>query len=151
MTTSLQGGLPEGVAGRYTAAMPVNLDLPDMLRDDHDATYTAHQLEPTIARLRDAVKDLGAEGETTPQSLAAAWTRIAELRLPRKAVPGQVLDTIEDLVVEWGSRGMGGIARYAYSLEPDELGREAERIREMLEATEAAAASAPPGPMFLSE
>ncbi len=130
--------------------MPINLDLPDILRDDHDATYTAHQLEPTIARLRDAVGDLGTE-EPTPQGLAAAWTRIAELRLPRKAVPGPVLDEIEDLVVEWGSRGMGGIARYAYSLSPEELGREAERIRDMLEATEAAAASAPPGPMFLSE
>ncbi|MCY3601585.1 MAG: hypothetical protein OXH12_00735, partial [Chloroflexi bacterium] len=70
---------------------------------------------------------------------------------PRKAVPGPVLDEIEDLVVEWGSRGMGGIARHAYSLSPEELGREAERIRDMLEATEAAAASAPPGPMFLSE
>lgn len=130
--------------------MPINLDLPDILRDDHDATYTAHQLEPTIARLEDAVNDLGSDG-TTPQALAAAWTRIAELRLPRKAVPGPVLDTIEDLVVEWGSRGMGGIARYAYSLTPDEVEREGERIREMLEATRAAAASAPPGPMFLSE
>ena len=66
-------------------------------------------------------------------------------------MPGPVLDEIEDLVVEWGSRGMGGIARHAYSLSPEELGREAERIRDMLEATEAAAASAPPGPMFLSE
>ena len=130
--------------------MPINLDLPDILRDDHDATYTAHQLEPTIARLQDAVSDLGSD-RTTPQALAAAWTRIAELRLPRKAVPGPVLDTIEDLVVEWGSRGMGGIARYAYSLTPDEVEREGERIREMLEATRAAAASAPPGPMFLSE
>ena len=129
--------------------MPINLDLPDILRDDNDATYTAHQLEPTIARLQDAVSDLG-DG-TTPQALAAAWTRIAELRLPRKAVPGPVLDTIEDLVVEWGSRGMGGIARYAYSLTPDEVERESERIREMLDATRAAAASAPPGPMFLSE
>lgn len=151
MTTLLRGGAPEGGGGRYTAAMPINLDLPDMLRDDHDATYTAHQLEPTIARLRDAVQDLGAEGETTPQALAAAWTRIAELRLPRKAVPGPVLDSIEDLVVEWGARGMGGIARYAYSLNEDELGCEAERIRDMLTATEAAAASAPPGPMFLTE
>ena len=96
--------------------MPINLDLPDILRDDHDdATYTAHQLQPTIARLRAAVDDLG--GETaTPQALAAAWTRVAELRLPRKAVPGPVLTAIEDLVVEWGAQGMGGIARYAYSL-----------------------------------
>ncbi len=130
--------------------MPVNLDLPDILRDDHEATYTAHQLEPTLARLRAAVRDLG-EGEPTPQALASAWTRVAELRLPRKAVPGPVLDAIEDLVVAWGSHGMGGIARHAYGLSADELEREAERVREMLQATEAAAASAPPGPIFLSE
>ena len=131
--------------------MPINLDLPDILRDDHDdATYTAHQLEPTIERLQDAVDDLGAEGPT-PQALAAAWTRIAELRLPRKAVPGPVLDAIEDLVVEWGAQGMGGIARHAYSLTPDELEREGERIRDMLAATQGAAASAPPGPIFLTE
>ena len=105
--------------------MPINLDLPDILRDHDDATYTAHQLEPTIARLQDAVGDLGAE-PATAQALAAAWTRIAELRLPRKAVPGPVLSAIEDLVVEWGAQGMGGIARYAYSLTPDEMEREAE-------------------------
>jgi len=46
---------------------------------------------------------------------------------------------------------MGGITRYAYSLGGDELGREAERIRDMLTAAEAAAASAPPGPVFLTE
>ena len=95
--------------------MPINLDLPDILRDHDDATYTAHQLQPTIARLRAAVDDLGTE-TATPQALAAAWTRVAELRLPRKAVPGPVLTAIEDLVVEWGAQGMGGIARYAYSL-----------------------------------
>ncbi len=130
--------------------MPVNLDLPDILRDDHEATYTTEQLEPTIARLREAVTDLGT-GAVTPQALAAAWTRIAELRLPRKAVPGPVLDAIEDLVVAWGSHGMGGIARHAYSLTADERAAEAERIRGMLAATEAAAASAPPGQAFLSE
>ncbi len=131
--------------------MPINLDLPDILRDDHDdATYTAHQLQPTIARLRAAVDDLGTE-TATPQALAAAWTRVAELRLPRKAVPGPVLTAIEDLVVEWGAQGMGGIARYAYSLTPAEMEREAERIRDMLSNAEAAAASAPPGPIFLTE
>ena len=130
--------------------MPINLDLPDILRDHDDATYTAHQLEPTIARLQDAVGELGAETPTA-QALAAAWTRIAELRLPRKAVPGPVLSAIEDLVVEWGAQGMGGIARYAYSLTPDEMEREAERIRDMLTKTQAAAASAPPGPIFLTE
>ncbi len=130
--------------------MPINLDLPDILRDHDDATYTAHQLAPTIARLRAAVDDLGAE-TPTPQGLAAAWTRVAELRLPRKAVPGPVLSVIEDLVVEWDSHGMGGIARHAYSLTPAEIESEAERIRDMLTNAEAAAASAPPGPVFLTE
>ena len=54
-------------------------------------------------------------------------------------------------MVEWGAQGMGGIARYAYSLTPDEMEREAERIRDMLTKTQAAAASAPPGPIFLTE
>ena len=130
--------------------MPVNLDLPDILRDDHEATYTAQQLAPTLARLREAVGDLGAEGVTAP-ALAAAWTRLAELRLPRKAVPGPVLDAIEDLVAAWGAHGMGGIARHAYSLTAAERETAAERIREMLAATEAAAASAPAEPLFLSE
>lgn len=130
--------------------MPVNLDLPDILRDQDDVTYTARQLEPTIARLQDAIEDLGGP-KPTPQALAAAWTRIAELRLPRKAVPGPVLNAIEDLVVAWGGREIGGIAGYAYSLKPEELEREGERIRDMLTNAQAAAASAPPGPVFITE
>ncbi|HCV00908.1 MAG: hypothetical protein CL897_04010 [Dehalococcoidia bacterium] len=130
--------------------MPVNLDLPDILRDHDDVTYTARQLEPTIARLQDAVEDLGGP-KPTPQALAAAWTRIAELRLPRKAVPGPVLSAIEDLVVAWGEHKIGGIAGYAYSLKPEALEREGERIRDMLTNAQAAATSAPPGPVFLTE
>ncbi len=132
--------------------MPINFDLPAMLRDDHeDATYTARQLEPTIARLRAAVEVDLAGAEATPQRLAAAWTRIAELRLPRKAVPTAILREIEDLVVLWGSHGIGGIAAHAYTLPSDEREREAVRIREMLEVAEAAATSAPPGPIFRTE
>ena len=132
--------------------MPINFDLPDMLRDDlEDATYTARQLEPTIARLRAAVDVDLAGAEASPQRLAAAWTRIAELRLPRKAVPTPILREIEDLVVLWGSHGIGGIAAHAYGLPPAEREREADRVRAMLGAAEAAATSAPPGPMFRTE
>ncbi len=131
--------------------MPINFDLPPLLHHDDEATYTARQLEPTIARLRAAVEgDLG-EGTASPQALAAAWTRIAELRLPRKAVPAAVLGEIEELVVAWDSHGMGGIVRHAWTLTPDEIEREAGRIRRMLADAEAAAAGAPPGPVFLTE
>ena len=148
----LQASSRREVAGRYTAAMPVNLDLPDILRDDHDATYTAHQLEPTIERLRDAVKDLGAEGETTP---AGAGGGLDARRGAAPAAQGSARPRARHDRGFGGGvgapRGMGGIARHAYSLSADELGREAERIRDMLTATEAAAASAPPGPMFLTD
>ena len=131
--------------------MPVNFDLPLALRHDHDdAVYTAEQLAPTIARLRAAVAELGGDA-ATPQGLAAAWTRVAELRLPRKAVPGEVLDEVEALAVAWGAHGMNGIARHAYALAPDEREREAERLRAMLAATLAAAADAPAVALYPSE
>ena len=131
--------------------MPVNFDLPPPLRHDHDdAVYTAEQLAPTIARLRAAVEDLGGSA-ATPQGLAAAWTRVAELRLPRKAVPGEVLDEVEALAVAWGAHGMNGIARHAYTLAPQEREREADRLRAMLAATEAAAADAPAVALYPSE
>ncbi len=131
--------------------MPVNFELPPSLGHDHDdAVYTAAQLAPTIARLRAAVADLG-EGAATPGGLAAAWTRVAELRLPRKAVPGEVLDEVEALVVAWGAHGMGGIARHAWALAPEEREREAARLRAMLAATVAAAANAPAAPLYPSE
>lgn len=130
--------------------MPVNFELPPSLRHDHDAVYTAAQLAPTIARLRAAVADLG-EGAPTPAGLAAAWTRAAELRLPRKAVPAQVLDEVEALAVAWSAHGMGGIARRAWALAPEERTREGERLRAMLAATEAAAADAPVHPLYPSE
>lgn len=131
--------------------MPVNFDLPPPLRHDHDdAVYTAEQLAPTITRLRAAVAELGA-GAATAQALAAAWTRVAELRLPRKAVPAEVLDEVEALAVAWGAHGMNGIARHAYALAPEEREREAERLRAMLAATVAAAADAPAVALYPSE
>lgn len=134
--------------------MPVNFELPPPLRHDHDhdhdAVYTAEQLAPTIARLRAAVAGLG-EGAPAPAALAAAWTRVAELRLPRKAVPAEVLDEVEALAVAWSAHGMGGIARHAWALAPGERAREGERLRAMLAATLAAAADAPAHPRYPSE
>lgn len=130
--------------------MPDDSELPQMFREHEDATYTALQLEPTIERLQRAVADMSAT-PVTPQALASAWTRIAELRLPRKAVPAEVLREIETLVVAWGSHGMGGIAAQAYSLSVEEREREAERIRQMLAVVEAAAEVAPASPSYQSE
>lgn len=130
--------------------MPDDFDLPEMFREHGDASYTPQQLEPTLRRLQAAVDDVSAS-PLTPQALAAAWTRIAELRLPRKAVPGPVLDEIEALVAAWGSQEIGGIAAQAYSLGAAEREREAERIRGMLAIAEAAAANAPTAPLYETE
>ena len=130
--------------------MPDDFDLPEMFREHGDATYTSQQLEPTLQRLRDAVGDIS-ESPVSAPALAAAWTRIAELRLPRKAVPAPVLHEIEDLVIAWGSHGMGGIAAHAYSLNAEEREWEAARIRELLAVTEAAAAGAPSAPLYQTE
>ena len=130
--------------------MPEEFYLPEMFREHVEASYTSHQLEPTLRRLQAAADDISGS-PVTPQSLAAAWTRIAELRLPRKAVPGPVLHEIEELVAAWGSHGIGGIAAQAYSLGEVEREREAERIREMLAITEAAAGNAPTLPLYETE
>ncbi len=130
--------------------MPDDFDLPQMFREHEDATYTAQQLEPTLVRLQSAVADVSTE-PVGPASLASAWTRIAELRLPRKAVPAPVLREIEELVVAWGSHGIGGISAHAYSLSEAEREVEAERIRRMLALTESAAASAPASELYVSE
>jgi hypothetical protein len=118
------------------------IELPPMLRDDGiDVPYTAEQLAPTLKRLRDALeKDLAAPHGTPQARLAAAWTRIAELRLPRKAVPARVLDEIETLVARWDTYGDGNpIARHAATLTDPEVETERERIAWMLRRTEAAA------------
>jgi hypothetical protein len=119
-----------------------DLDLPPMFRGhDIEVPYTREQLAPTIKRLRDALDlDLGSATGTSQQRLAAAWTRIAELRLPRKAVPNAVLDEVERLVGIWDGYGQGGIARYAYSLSGAEVEREQRRLERMLEHTLAASA-----------
>ena len=130
--------------------MSDDFDLPAMFREHGDASYTSEQLEPTLQRLRAAVERVS-ERPVTAQDLAAAWTWIAELRLPRKAAPGAVLDEIEELVVAWGSHGMGGIAARAYSLNEEQREREAARMLGMLAITEAAAANAPPVPLVETE
>ncbi len=117
------------------------IQLPPGLRDDGiEVPYTAGQLAPTLKRLRDALeKDLAATHGTPQTRLAAAWTRIAELRLPRKAVPSRVLDELEEIIVAWDGYAANGIGRHAATLTEAEVETERERIAWMLRRTEAAA------------
>ncbi len=128
-------------------------DLPPMFRGhDLEVPYTAEQLRPTLERLRAAVvDDLGAGAGTPQQRLAAAWTRIAELRLPRKAVPAAVLAEIERLVEIWDRAGTGGIARAAFALGEAAVAAETQRIRGMLALAESALVGAAPEPRVPSE
>ena len=116
--------------------------LPPGLRDDgREVPYTAAQLAPTLARLRAALEnDLARTSGTAQERLAAAWTRIAELRLPRKAVPVAVLDEIEALVALWDGYGRDGILRHAFSRTDAQVDQAAKRIAWMLGETEASAA-----------
>jgi len=126
-------------------AVVPDLALPLPLRGHGaDIPFSREQLAPTAARLRDSIAtDLGGADEPTAQQLASAWLRIAELRLPRKAVPNAVLETVEDLVARWDSMGYGGMTRYAYSLSPAERRQQAELIRSMLATVLDAMDSAP--------
>lgn len=135
------------------AAFADGAELPPMFRGhDLDVPYTAAQLEPTLRRLRVAVEmDLRSGSGTLQQRLAAAWTRIAELRLPRKAVPTAVLDEVERLVAVWDRFGSGGIARAAYALDDGQVGAEARRLEHMLALAEAAAVDPFPVPLVPSE
>ena len=126
------------------------LDLPEMFRAGEEAVYTAEQLEPTLARLRAAAGEVSGD-EVSAAALIGAWRRIGELRLPRKAAPGSVLDGIEELVGWWESQGVGGMSGYAYSLGAEERLREAERIREMLRTVEEAVSEAPPSARYRTE
>ncbi len=109
-----------------------------------DVPFSRDQLVPTAVRLQDAVStDLGDAEVPTAQQLASAWFRIAELRLPRKAVPNSVLEVVEELVARWDSMGYGGVTRYAYALSPAERHREAEAIKSMLAAVRDAISTAP--------
>lgn len=113
-------------------------DLPPLFRGhDLEVPYTPGQLRPTRERLRAAIEvDLARTAGTPAQRLAAAWTRVAELRLPRKAVPGPVLDAIEGLVMTWERYEPGGIGRYAGSLGVEGIAMEAARLRWMLAEVE---------------
>jgi hypothetical protein len=121
--------------------MDMDIELPLPFRDENiEVPYTAEQLVPTVRRLRDALAiDLASSYGTPQQRLGAAWTRIAELRLPRKAVPNSVLNTIEELMLAWDRFAPDGIKRYARTLSDEEVDREAGRIAWMLRETEAAA------------
>ncbi|MFN0096633.1 MAG: hypothetical protein ACKVVT_17895 [Dehalococcoidia bacterium] len=106
-----------------------------------EVPYTAKQLEPTIRRLRLAVEvDLRSDARRPQERLAAAWTRIAELRFPRKAVPVKVLDEVERLIISWDAHGRGGIIKYAQTLSDVDAAREAGRVVWMLQETESLAA-----------
>ena len=133
--------------------MSDELELPRIFHEHGPVAYTAEQLEPTLQRLRAAVSDVNAD-EVTPAALASAWTRIAELRLPRKAVPQAVLSELEDLVIRWDRHavnGFGGISACAYALSDRERLREAGRIRAMLSAAESASQSGPRDAIYRSE
>jgi hypothetical protein len=115
--------------------------VPPGLRDSGmEVPYTPEQLEPTLTRLRAAVADLDGPAGTERTRLAAAWTRIAELRLPRKAVPVSVLDEVERLVAAWDGYGQGGITRHANAISEHQLRVEKQRVEWMLSRTEEAAA-----------
>ena len=102
-----------------------------------EVPYTPAQLAPTLKRLETALRHDFDRGYGTPQQrLAAAWTRVAELRLPRKAVPTRVLDDIEDLVVEWDRFEGNGIVRYAATLSDAQVERERARLERMLRFVE---------------
>lgn len=108
-----------------------------------DVPFSRGQLGPTAARLQNAVSiDLAGAQTPTAQQLAAAWLRIAELRLPRKAVPNSVLETVEDLVTRFDAMGYGGVTRYAYSLSPADRRQQADVIRSMLASVRGAISSA---------
>jgi hypothetical protein len=123
-----------------------DFELPYFFRDKQmEVPWSAGQLVPTLLRLRDALEvDLGSPYGTPQQRLAAAWTRVAELRLPRKAVPRSVEEEVERLVMMWDRGGRpGGLERSAFALDDEGVEREAARIRWMLEEVERAQAVAP--------
>jgi hypothetical protein len=118
-----------------TSEIPVAL-----LYDYPEVAYTREQLRPTIERLTLALDVDLAAGSAPQQRLAAAWTRIAELRFPRKAVPQQVLDAIEDLVLRWSREG---IAQCAAKLTNDEVQLEEKAIAWMRDVCVAASEDSP--------
>ena len=127
-------------------------ELPPMFREDFEILYTAKQLEPTIERLHSAIEEDLKKGVGTPQQcLAAAWRRIAELRFPRKAVPQQVLNEVEELLGLWERSGPGGPESYAYSLSEEQILAEHERLKKMLRWTKEAAAQGPEQPLVETE
>jgi hypothetical protein len=105
--------------------------------------YSSEELQAALNRLQEALEvDLGNASVPNPQQLSSAWVRIAELRLPRMAVPRDVLESVESLVSRWDSMGTDGMQKYAYVLSAEERSAEAERIRAMLAAVKEAARDA---------
>ncbi|MFN0094667.1 MAG: hypothetical protein ACKVVT_07805 [Dehalococcoidia bacterium] len=104
-----------------------------------DPKFDPAELGPARDRLAAAVRELEETPGTPQHRLAAAWTRVAELRLPKVVAPTAVLDELERLIAVWDKAGrFGGITGAAYRLRDDAIREEEARIRWMRDITEEA-------------
>ena len=110
------------------------------VRRGDEMHFSPKELLPVLERVRLAVEvDLRMPG-TVQGRLINAWTRVAELRLPRTVAPQIVLDEVERLVNLWdASRGEGGINRAAFALADEACAFEVSRLEWMLQEMERAA------------
>ncbi len=94
---------------------------------------------PSLNRVRLAVeRDLGRGGPIKPR-LLAAWTRVAELRLPGSVLPQEAQDEIDRLVALWDRHPRpGGIQKQVYGSSDEACEAEAELLRVMLRGLERA-------------
>jgi hypothetical protein len=98
---------------------------------------------PARDRVRLAIeRDLGAAGPIKPR-LLAAWTRIAELRLPGSVLTPAAQDEIDRLVALWDHHPRpGGIQKQVYGMTEAACEAEADRLRALLAILEHAAEGA---------
>jgi hypothetical protein len=101
---------------------------------DREVPCPPEDLARAERRLREAIEiDLRSFGDEPAMGLAAAWTRVAELRLPGWCLPSRVRDEIDRLVVMWDHRrGSSAIRNTALGLGPGEVADECERLARML-------------------
>lgn len=99
---------------------------------------------PALNRVRLAVdSDLATSGPIRPR-LLAAWTRVAELRLPGSVLTLEAQDEIDRLVALWDRHPRpGGIQKQVYCMSDEACEAEAERLREMLRGLERAVEGTP--------